>query len=206
MDPKIIAVLGLMMICCSSSVGAFFLIPEEKSTGPTGPTGPRGPSGPGPDPLTTPTTDHPLAGEHFLVRAAPFVAGDPLPAIIPDPDNENLVAFDQGETKQDSSKMIFEIVSSKPNLYKLKNKGTGEYWSYSNDGFWEWTTIPGTDHEVFFEYMTMDNGKKMYRLSNFRANAENSLYFGYTFDGKAKASFDPNQIQDGNHLFKVVDS
>jgi len=188
-----------MVMCSSSLAGAMFMTGGEESTGPKGPTGPSGP-----DPLTTPTTDHPLAGEHFLVRAAPFNAGDPLPAIIPDPDNENLVTFDQGETKQDSSKMIFEIVSSKPNLYRLKNKGTGKYWSYWNDGLWEWTSTPGSDHEVFFEFMRMDNGEKMYRLSNYRAHAENSLYFGYSFDGKAKANFDPGAIQDGNQLFKVI--
>ena len=45
MDPKIIAVLFLLM-CCSSSVSAFFLIPSEAATGPTGPSGPSGPSGP----------------------------------------------------------------------------------------------------------------------------------------------------------------
>ena len=40
MDPKIIAVLVLMMCyCCSSSVGAFLLIPTEKPLGPTGPSG-----------------------------------------------------------------------------------------------------------------------------------------------------------------------
>ena len=45
MDPKIIAVLVLLLFCCSSSVGAFFLIPDEAATGPTGPTGPTGGGG-----------------------------------------------------------------------------------------------------------------------------------------------------------------
>jgi len=49
MDPKIIAVLVLLM-CCSSSVGAFFLMGDEGSTGPTGPTGPTGGGGGGPTP------------------------------------------------------------------------------------------------------------------------------------------------------------
>ena len=36
------AIIGavVLMMCCSSSVGAFFLIPSEAATGPTGPTGP----------------------------------------------------------------------------------------------------------------------------------------------------------------------
>ena len=36
------AIIGVvvLMMCCSSSVGAFFLIPSEGTTGPTGPTGP----------------------------------------------------------------------------------------------------------------------------------------------------------------------
>ena len=43
MDPKIIGLLVLMIMCCCSSVGAFFLIPsEDPATGPTGPTGPTG--------------------------------------------------------------------------------------------------------------------------------------------------------------------
>jgi hypothetical protein len=89
--------------------------------------------------------------------------------------------------------MIFEIVSSKPNLYKLKNKGTGKYWSYWNDGLWKWTSTPGSEHEVLFEFMKVDNGENVYRLSNFRANADNSLYFGYRFDGTAN-----------EQLFKVI--
>ena len=193
----------LVAVCCSSSSAAMMMMGGETPTL----TGPTGPTGGSPAPLTTPTTDHPLAGEHFLVRAAPFDGNNnTLPAIIPNPDNENLVDFDQGEPKQDSSKMIFEIVSSKPNLYKLKNKGAGKYWSYWNDGLWKWTSTPGSEHEVLFEYIRMDNGEKMYRLSNFRAAAENSLYFGYKFDGMAVASFDPNEIQDGDQLFKVVDA
>ena len=35
----IIGVVVLMAMCCSSSVGAFFLMGDEESTGPTGPTG-----------------------------------------------------------------------------------------------------------------------------------------------------------------------
>jgi hypothetical protein len=35
----IIGVVALMAMCCSSSVGAFFLMGDEESTGPTGPTG-----------------------------------------------------------------------------------------------------------------------------------------------------------------------
>ena len=38
----------ILMMCCSSSVGAFFMIPSEPETpGPTGPTGPTGPPPPG---------------------------------------------------------------------------------------------------------------------------------------------------------------
>jgi hypothetical protein len=193
----IIGVVALMMMSSSASAAMFMMGGDEGTPGPTG--------GGGSNPLTTPTTDHPLAGEHFLVRAAPF-GDNPLPAIIPDPDNESLVTFDQGETKLDSSKMIFEIVSSKPNLYRLKNKSTGKYWSYWNDGLWKWTSTPGSEHEVLFEFMRMDNGEKVYRLSNFRAHAQNSLYFGYRFDGTAVASFDPNEIQNNDNLFKVVDA
>jgi hypothetical protein len=41
------AIIGavVLMMCCSSSVGAFFLIPSEAATGPTGPTGPTGGGG-----------------------------------------------------------------------------------------------------------------------------------------------------------------
>jgi hypothetical protein len=46
MDPKVIAILVLMICGCSSSVGAFFLIPSEAATGPTRPTRPTRPTGP----------------------------------------------------------------------------------------------------------------------------------------------------------------
>src|SRR6056300_1725379 len=43
----IIGVVALMAMCCSSSVGAFFLMGDEESTGPTGPTGGGGGGGGG---------------------------------------------------------------------------------------------------------------------------------------------------------------
>ena len=52
----IIGVVALMAMCCSSSVGAFFLMGDEGSTGPTGPTGGGGGGGGG-GPTATQLTD-----------------------------------------------------------------------------------------------------------------------------------------------------
>ena len=148
--------------------------------------------------------DHPLHGDKFLVRAAPFT-GDILPAIIPDPSNEKLVAFDQGETKSASSTMVFEPVESKPNTYRLKHKATGKYWAYWNDGLWEWTTTPTVEHDILLEEMSENNGKMMYRLSK-NPSGIATLYFGYLYDGKGHASFNPEEISGGGRLFKVLDA
>jgi hypothetical protein len=45
MDPKVIAIL-ILLVCCSSSMGAYFMMGGEGPTGPSGPSGPTGPSGP----------------------------------------------------------------------------------------------------------------------------------------------------------------
>ena len=199
MNP-IVPIAGGMMLCCLSS-SVYFAMGGEETPDPAG-----GGAGGGAGGAGTPSyPDHPLHGDKFLVRAAPFVAGDPLPAIIPDPSNENLLAFDQNETKSASSTMVFEPVESKPNTYRLKHKATGKYWSYWNDGLWEWTTTPTVEHDIFFEEMREDNGKMMYRLSK-NTSGDATLYFGYLYDGKAHASFDPERVQDGDHLFKVLDA
>jgi len=78
MDPKVIAVLVLLMCCSSSSVGAFFLIPSEAATGPTGPTGPTG----GGNSFTVPTDQASLnecyGARYWDLRAAMGTDGDAL--------------------------------------------------------------------------------------------------------------------------------
>ena len=199
MNPLVPALGGLMLCCLSSSVASFTMGGEETPGGAGAGAGAGGGAG------TPSYPDHPLHGDKFLVRAAPFAEGNPLPAIIPDPSNENLVAFDQSETKSASSTMVFEPVETKPNTYRLKHKATGKYWSYWNDGLWEWTTTPTIEHDILLEEMREDNGKMMYRLSK-NTSGDATLYFGYLYDGKAHASFDPDRVQDGNHLFKVLDA
>lgn len=200
MNP-IVPIAGGMMLCCLSSSVASFMTGGEEDPG-AGGAGGAGSSAGGAGTPSYP--DHPLHGDKFLVRAAPFT-GDILPAIIPDPSNEKLVAFDQGETKSASSTMVFEPVETKPNTYRLKHKATGKYWSYWNDGLWEWVTTPTVEHDIFFEEMREDNGKMMYRLSK-NVSGDAALYFGYLYDGKAHASFDPAAVVDGDHLFKVLDA
>ena len=198
MNP-IVPIAGGMMLCCLSSSVASFMTGGEEDLG----AGGAGPSAGGAGTPSYP--DHPLHGDKFLVRATPFAEGNPLPAIIPDPSNEKLVTFDQSETKSASSTMVFEPVETKPNTYRLKHKATGKYWSYWNDGLWEWTTTPTADHDIFLEEMSEDNGKMMYRLSkNPSGNAAH--YFGYLYDGKAHASYDAATVTDGDRLFKVLDA
>ena len=199
MNPIVPLVGGMMLCCLSSSV--YFGMGGEETPDPAG-AGGAGPSAGGAGTPSYP--DHPLHGDKFLVRAAPFT-GDILPAIIPDPSNEKLVAFDQGETKSASSTMVFEPVETKPNTYRLKHKATGKYWSYWNDGLWEWVTTPTVEHDIFFEEMSEDNGKMMYRLSK-NVSGDAALYFGYLYDGKAHASFDAATVTDGDRLFKVLDA
>ena len=205
MDPKILGAFGLLSVCCIVSSIASTMMGGEEDPGGAG-AGGAGGAGPSAGGAGTPSyPDHPLHGDKFLVRAAPFTNGNPLPAIIPDPSNENLVAFDQNETKSASSTMVFEPVETKPNTYRLKHKATGKYWSYWNDGLWEWTTTPTIEHDILLEEMREDNGKMMYRLSK-NVSGDAALYFGYLYDGTAHASFDPDRVQDGNHLFKVLDA
>ena len=195
MDPKVIAVIVGMLLCLSSSVSSAMSMgggDGESSGGGAGGAGPSSPSYP----------DHPLHGEHWLIRAAKFSGETVYFAIKPDPSNEKLVSFDTGNPKNDSSKMIFEPVESKPNTYRLKNKGTGKYWAYAGDGFWSWTTNPTEINDILFEEMREDNGKMMYRLGNTRGK-DGTVYFGYHYDGKAIASFNPDAIKDGDHLFKI---
>jgi len=203
MNPLVPAFGGLMLCCLSSSVAAFVMSGDDDDDKKKTQLGPTGAGGAGPSAPSYP--DHPLHGDKFLVRAAPFVAGDFLPAIIPDPSNENLLMFDQKETKSASSTMVFEPVESKPNTYRLKHKASGKYWSYWNDGFWKWTTTPTTEHDILLEEMSEDNGKMMYRLSK-NPSGDSTLYFGYLYDGKAVASFEPERVADGNQLFKVLDA
>ena len=203
MNPLVPAFGGLMLCCLSSSVAFTMGGDDKKKT--TAAAGAGGAGAGGASPGTPSYPDHPLHGDKFLVRAAPFVAGDPLPAIIPDTSNEKLLAFDQKETKSASSTMVFEPVESKPNTYRLKHKASGKYWSYWNDGLWEWTTTPTTEHDILLEEMSEDNGKMMYRLSK-NPSGDSTLYFGYLYDGKAVASFEPERVADGNQLFKVLDA
>jgi hypothetical protein len=203
MNPLVPAFGGLMLCCLSSSVAAFVMSGDDDDDKKKTQLGPTGAGGAGPSAPSYP--DHPLHGDKFLVRAVPFVAGDFLPAIIPDPSNENLLMFDQKETKSASSTMVFEPVESKPNTYRLKHKASGKYWSYWNDGLWEWTTTPTTEHDILLEEMSEDNGKMMYRLSK-NPSGDSTLYFGYLYDGKAVASFEPERVADGNQLFKVLDA
>ena len=194
MDPnlKVGAVVVLMLCCLSSSISfAMSMGGDGDESGGAGGAGPSSPSYP----------DHPLHGEHWLVRAAKFSGQNVYPAIKPNPSNEKLVAFDINEPKNVSNKMIFEPVEGKPNTYRLKNKGTGKYWAYSGDGFWSWTKEPTEIHNVIFEEMREDNGKMMYRLGNTRGDA--TIYFGYLYDGKAHASFNPDAVTDVDHLFKI---
>ena len=205
MNP-IVPIAGGMMLCCLSSSLASFMMGGEEDPGGGGGGGGGGGAGPSAGGAGTPSyPDHPLHGDKFLVRASPFVAENPLPAIIPDPTNDTLVAFDQNETKSASSTMVFEPVESKPNTYRLKHKATGKYWSYSNDGLWEWVTTPSVEHDIFFEEMSEDNGKMMYRLSK-NVSGDAALYFGYLYDGRAHASFDPATVTNGDRLFKVLDA
>ncbi len=201
MNP-IVPIAGGMMLCClSSSVASLFTMGGEEDPDVVG--GGAGPSAGGAGTPSYP--DHPLHGDKYLVRAAPFADGNPLPAIIPDPSNENLVAFDQNETKSASSTMVFEPVETKPNTYRLKHKATGKYWAYWNDGLWEWTTTPTVEHDILLEEMSEDNGKMMYRLSK-NPSGDNTLYFGYLYDGRGHASYDPATVTDGDRLFKVLDA
>jgi hypothetical protein len=200
MNPIVPIAGGVMLCSISSSIAMMMMGGEEDPGGGAGSSA--GPSAGGAGTPSYP--DHPLHGDKFLVRAAPFT-GDILPAIIPDPSNEKLVAFDQGETKSASSTMVFEPVESKPNTYRLKHKATGKYWAYWNDGLWEWTTTPTVEHDILLEEMSEDNGKMMYRLSK-NPSGNSTLYFGYLYNGKARASFNPEEISDGDHLFKVLDA
>ena len=196
MDPnlKVVGVVVLMLCCLSSSISFSLSGGDGDESGGAGGAGGAGPSSPS-------YPDHPLHGEHWLVRAAKFGGQNVYPAIKPDPSNEKLVAFDTNEPKNVSNKMIFEPVEGKPNTYRLKNKGTGKYWAYDVDGLWSWTKEPTEIHNVIFEEMREDNGKMMYRLGNTRN--QSTLYFGYLYDGKAKVSFNPDDIKDGDHLFKI---
>jgi len=197
MNPLVPALGGMMLCCISSSILSVISGGEET------PGGAGAGAGEGEGASTPSYPEHPLHGDKFLVRAAPFT-GDILPAIIPDPSNERLLTFDQSETKSASSTMVFEPVETKPNTYRLKHKASGIYWAYGGDGLWSWTTNPTEIHDVIFEEMREDNGKMMYRLGNTRGDA--TVYFGYLYDGKAHASFDPDAVQDGDHLFKVLDA
>lgn len=194
MNPLVPALGGMMLCCISSSILSVISGGETLDD----------PAAAGGEGASTPSyPEHPLHGDKFLVRAAPFT-GDILPAIIPDPSNEKLLALDQGSPKSASSTMVFEPVESKPNTYRLKHKASGKYWAYGGDGLWSWTTNPTEIHDVIFEEMREDNGKMMYRLGNTRGDA--TVYFGYLYDGKAVASFDPDRVVDGDHLFKVLDA
>ncbi len=81
MNP-IVPIAGGMMLCClSSSVASIFSMGGEEDPDVGG--GGAGTSAGGAGTPSYP--DHPLHGDKFLVRAAPFADGNPLPAIIPDP-------------------------------------------------------------------------------------------------------------------------
>ena len=97
MNP-IVPIAGGMMLCCLSSSVASFMTGGEEDPG-AGGAGGAGGAAPSAGGAGTPSyPDHPLHGDKFLVRAAPFT-GDILPAIIPDPSNENLLTFEQNEPK-----------------------------------------------------------------------------------------------------------
>ena len=210
----IFMLLCLIFIVVGIVVAVYFTDDQNKNLSGTGPssTTPSSTTPSSTTPSSTgnqemydqPTDSHPDAGPKFLVRAIPFEADSPLPAIIPDPTNEHLVTFDHGETKQDSSITIFEIIPDKPNRYRLKNKGTGKYLSYFNDGLWQWSLTPGPNHEILLEYMRVDDTRPVYRLSTYKEAAQNSLYFGYDADGKARASFESADVQANDYLFKVI--
>jgi hypothetical protein len=70
----VIGVVVLMMLCSSSSVGAFFLTGDDTTTGPTAPTGPTGPTAPT-GPTSDPNAAANAAADAEQTRIASLIAG-----------------------------------------------------------------------------------------------------------------------------------
>ena len=190
----------VVLLVVVGAVVAYFMMGDEtdKNLGPGGPSGPSGPSGKFDSQCTdNACPNHPLNGLNFIRLEGKFDGESNYPYIYPDPNDENLVKIHQTGEKTEDILVDFQPVLDKRDTYKLFFVKSGKYLTYWNDGFVKTTTSnPGSEYDI-----RVDGGRGNVIFSKYDGN--NTIYFGYQYDGKMLASFSRSDMSAWHNRFTI---